>query len=652
VDNWQTYPIEFKGGLISNLSPLQQGIQAPGSARVLRNYEPSIEGGYRRIAGFTKFDTAMVPYYGGAVVQGSGQTGTTLVLAGVTLAPSVGASVFIGSDEYVIDVGGVSYNSTNQSLTLTLTTSLLSSPADGTAVSFSNNNTLCTGVAAWDGVAIVVRGNDVYKSNGTGHTKVNVPSYGVVLVNGVGQTGTSLVVDGLTATPQIGDTFTISGVEKTYIITSAVSVVSGGATLTIYPALNSSPSDNAALTFRSTKIPVGTKVRFAKYRIGTTEKIVGVNGVSFPFIYDNTIFKKLNSTADLEGVEHVAWFKNNLFFAKGDAVIFSAPFTDDDYNAASGGGVINVGGRITGLKVFREQLVIFTEQKIKRIVGSSIQDYVLQPITENLGCVSSDTIQEVGGDVMFLAADGLRLLSATDKIGDFSLGSVSQTIQKELTQLINEFTSFSSVVVRAKSQYRLFGFKNTVTQDATKGVIGTQLLEGGIGWAELRSIKAYAADSDYYTNKELVLFVNENGYIYELEKGNTFDGQNIKASFYTPYFPINDPRIRKTFYKLYTYLDPQGGFTANINLKLDFDTKDSVQPETLSVSNDTGEVGFYGSSLSIFGVSRFGGQLQTVFDTQVIGSGFSVSIQYESETDDPPYIFDAATIEYASHDRR
>jgi len=59
-DRWQTYPFEFKGGLISNLSPYQQGIQAPGSARVLVNYEPSVFGGYRRVEGYAKFDTAAV----------------------------------------------------------------------------------------------------------------------------------------------------------------------------------------------------------------------------------------------------------------------------------------------------------------------------------------------------------------------------------------------------------------------------------------------------------------------------------------------------------------------------------------------------------------------------------------------------------------
>ena len=59
-DRWQTFPVEFTGGLVTNISPLQQGTNAPGTATVLRNFEPSIEGGYRRIKGFAKYDTNAV----------------------------------------------------------------------------------------------------------------------------------------------------------------------------------------------------------------------------------------------------------------------------------------------------------------------------------------------------------------------------------------------------------------------------------------------------------------------------------------------------------------------------------------------------------------------------------------------------------------
>ena len=252
---------------------------------------------------------------------------------------------------------------------------------------------------------------------------------------------------------------------------------------------------------------------------------------------------------------------------------------------------------------------------------------------------------------MFLGPDGLRLLSATDRIGDFGLASVSKEIQKELTDLIGTSTSFASLTIKAKSQYRLFGFKTNTSVDSSKGILGTQLGDR-IEWAELRSIKAYVADSDYHVNTELVVFANNDGYVYQQEEGNTFDGRNIRASFYTPYLPISDPRIRKTFYKLYTYLDPQGSVEVVLNTKLDFDDKGSVQPEAITLSNATSNIGIYGNALATYGVATFGEKLIRVFECQTVGSGFSVSFQFESNSDDPPYSFDAITIEFASHDRR
>ena len=91
----QTYPIEFRGGLITNMSPLQQGINQPGAARILRNFEPSIEGGYRRILGYDKYDSNLIPPYGAPVVHGASQTGTTLIIANIRQTPEAGDTLTI-----------------------------------------------------------------------------------------------------------------------------------------------------------------------------------------------------------------------------------------------------------------------------------------------------------------------------------------------------------------------------------------------------------------------------------------------------------------------------------------------------------------------------------------------------------------------------
>ncbi|CAB4156408.1 hypothetical protein UFOVP662_59 [uncultured Caudovirales phage] len=658
ADAWQTYAFEFKGGLVSNLSPLQQGTQLPGSARLLKNFEPSTEGGYRRIQGFAKYVPAFVPAYGEPKVQGSGQTGTSLTLANIYTSPVVGDSFTVSgvAGTYTIAASGITFNSTNKTATLVLTTSLASSPSDKASVTFTTHQGIIKGVAAWQSNVLAFRNNDIYKSNLGSWVKINKPYYNDVLVNGAGQTGTTLAVDAIYDIPQAGDTFTIAGVEKVYTVLTDAVVVSGAATLSISPALASSPANNAAVTWLSANYINGLKLRTSKYRIGLVEKIIGVDGVNYPFIWDGTTFTMLNAgPTDVLGAEFVTFHKNQMFFSKGDKLTFTAPYTDSDFSAAAGSGTISVGNNITGIIVFREALIIFTERTISQLTGNTLADFSLQTITRNVGCIASDTIQEVSGDVIFLGPDGLRLLGATDRVGDFNIGVVSKPIQTETTDLITSSSSFSSVIIKHKSQYRLFGYNANISAASSIGILGTQTLGDSttsIAWGETIGIKAYVADSEYSNQVETIVFAHTDGYVYKMESGNSFDGSNITASFATPYVYMNDPFIRKTFYKLNLYLNPVGSVTVSSNLKLDFDDLGSVQPETINLSNVTGNVSFYGTSLTLYGTSVYGSKLQKQFKTQVIGSGFAVSLQFISNSQDPPCSFDAATIEYATHDRR
>lgn len=804
--NRETFPIQFSGGLITNMSPLQQGLQMPGSARILRNFEPSIEGGYKRILGYDKYDLDIIPPYGIPVVHGASQTGTSLALANIRQTPETGdkfklvhgtaningtstiatangptalvngavtadntiivdtvasgtiakgqavtgtgipsnvtvssvttgatgnftvvlssnvtvadnlalqftfktttfaidgitgtiqtgmeivgtgiprgttvqafssPNITIGSaadtlslvltddtalefkTEYTIGAS-VTFDDDDNRATVDVAPTLVASPANGDEVEFTSTTTkhLTIGCGVFLDSVIVARNESLIKTSGTGFSLVNVPVYGTVLVNGASQTGSSLIVDGLDSTPQLGDIFKIAGVDLIYTVTATPTVTSGGATIAINPALDSSPADNAAITFLSTSRENGGKTRFSRYNYTGTEKIAIVDGINVPALYNGSQFTALNDApTDVIGAEFVVNFKSHLVFGKSNILTFTAPFTDTDFTAANGSGTISVGSAITGLIVFRQQLIIFTESSIFQLTGNTLADFELQPVTTDIGCVDKDTIQEVGGDVMFLGPDGLRLLSATDRIGDFGLGVVSKTIQKEVTDFITANTSFTSVVIRNKSQYRILGYNNNIGQANAQGILGTQMAgQGGEGmsWADLRGIRAYVADSRFYQNSETIVFANDDGYLYQMEEGNSFDGSNIQTTFATPYMPINDPRIRKTFYKMFLYTDPQGSVSFDVSLKLDFDQKNSVQPTKIDFNNATGTVAFMGQAT--FGSSAvYSSKLKTLFETQIIGSAFVVSLQYTSDSVDPPFSLDAITLEYTTNTRR
>ena len=48
-----------------------------------------------------------------------------------------------------------------------------------------------------------------------------------------------------------------------------------------------------------------------------------------------------------------------------------------------------------------------------------------------------------------------------------------------------------------------------------------------MAWAETRGIRANVADSNYNQNVEVVLFSHDDGYLYQMESGNSFDGAQI-----------------------------------------------------------------------------------------------------------------------------
>ena len=606
ADAWQTYPLQFTGGLVSNLSPLQHGMQKPSSARILSNFEPSVQGGYRRIEGYSKFDDSIVPYYGEPMIfEEEASSSSSIVLANIDIAPTQGDTFKIAGDATTYTVGTVTTTdlATKKRVTIAVSPNIASTAATKAAVTFQTGSGDIEGLLSFEDTAIASRGNNIWKSAGaaSGWTRINVPSYGTITANGTNNSGAGTIsMAGLTAKPQAGDTFTIAGIDKVYTVTADATGTGTPQTISVNPNLAAAVSSSQVITFLSTSRVSMGRHRFTTYNYAGTETLIGVDGTNAPFKYDGSIFTALNEApSDIVGSSHVVNFKDHLMFAKGSILTYSALLQDEDFTAASGAGNINVGSTITGLIVFREQLIIFSERSIQRLVGSSEADWNRQPITMDIGCIHEDTIQEIGGDILFLGPDGIRSLSGTDKIGDFGLAVVSKEIQDEVTNFINRNQTFSSLVIREKSQYRIFGFNTSITASSAQGLLATQLQEG-LAWGELRGIRAKEASSNLNGGAELAIFGNTDGYIYKMESGNSFDSGNIIATFATPFIPITDPRVRKTLYKMHLYTDPQGSFNSDFQLKYDFNDPDIIQPPTITLSNES-----VASTQPIFGNVQF-----------------------------------------------
>tara|TARA_R100001480_G_scaffold43289_1_gene56279 strand:+ start:3191 stop:5194 length:2004 start_codon:yes stop_codon:yes gene_type:complete len=665
-DAWETFRIEFKGGLITNLSPLQQAINAPGSARILRNYEPSIDGGYKRIQGYEKFDSAIIAPYGNPVVNGASQSGTSLSLRAIHTTPAVGDTLTIAgvSGTYTIASGGVSYNASRDEVTLTLTSSLNSSPANGAVVTFVTVTTenYANGMTFFNNKAVVAMNADIVETAGSGYTKINKPNYGTPLIDGASQTGTTLVADAFDTFPQAGDVFTIAGIDKVYRVETTVSSYSDSGSkevnITIHPELASSPSDNAAITFISSDREGAVNTRFDIIDFTGTKTLVIVDGTNAPALYNGTTFTVLDSApSDVIGAKVVATHKNHIFYAKGRVLSFGSPLSTTDFQSGNGAGNIGLDNDIVAIKSFRDQLIVFTDSSIFRLNGDALATFNLQPITRDIGCIQTDSVQEIGGDVVFMAPDGLRLLSATERIGDFGLAPITKKIQGTFNDFVKLHTDFFSLVIRNKSQYRLFGWNDNFTRPNAQGILFTQFASPGeasvIDFAETRGIQVTACASVYSGTTEFVLFSGKEGFLHRMENDtSSFDGNNIATTFATPFYPINDPRIRKTIYKAQFYLDPEGRVNFDLNLKFDFDESGAVVMPAVTFTNASSNASqFYG--VAAYGTATYGAKLQKVFSAQTTGSGKTISAQFEADNNtDVPYALDALTLEYATHARR
>ena len=157
------------------------------------------------------------------------------------------------------------------------------------------------------------------------------------------------------------------------------------------------------------------------------------------------------------------------------------------------------------------------------------------------------------------------------------------------------------------------------------------------------------------------MFANEDGFIYEMEQTNGFDGSNIETVVETPFMPITDPEVRKTAYKLTLYTDPTGQMDLKFRLLFDFDSGgDSriIQPEEISIGSDTGGSGvfIYGNPTAVYGTAGssviYGSKLKRVYNENLIGSFHTVAMRITSDSTNPPFTLDSAVLQYRQNDRQ
>ena len=347
-----------------------------------------------------------------------------------------------------------------------------------------------------------------------------------------------------------------------------------------------------------------------------------------------------------------------------NTVYYSAPnFQNTD---VCNGGSFIVEDKVTGLKSFRGDVIIFCESSIHKVTAfGDVANQTVQPISKNIGCLDFQTIQEVGGDLVFLAPDGIRTLAGTEKIGDTELGSVSRQIQTlvrdNIVKKLNTLT-LASVVIKEKAQYRLFYTKKTGEDPSgSKGIIGTITNEGFV-WSETLGIQCTAIESvfDPDNGLETVYHGDKDGYIYAHEVGNDFYNAGVKkkifAAYKTPFLDFGDAGTRKTLNYLKISMRPEGNVQPTLRIRYDNSVAHIPQPDniimdTVPAPAEFGVAVFENASSGVAG-NIYGGTADPLVRQSVQGSGYTMNFRLFSDDNNAAYTINGIYADYYPSGRR
>ena len=442
----------------------------------------------------------------------------------------------------------------------------------------------------------------------------------------------------------------------------------GSATYGIYSPSGSGWTEyTTGLTLTSTGVD---RIRYITFNFNGTERMVLVDGVNNATIYDGTNWTKINPAATgadfanaggnqaLAKPKYVTLFYNHIFFS-GDSdfphlISHSAPFGEFDFTAASGAGQIVAGFKVNQIRPFRDSLFVFGVNNIKKIYVNGTT-FLLNDVANNIGCIAPDTVVEVNSDIFFLSQDGIRPITATERIGDVEMANVSKSIQELVRTRSSEssLAAINAVVVAGKSQMRFFFSDGSVDVSDSKGLIAG--LKGGAEgfiweWGEIWGIRSSCATSAYINSSEYVIHGDYDGKIYRQEQGSSFNGASIFSVYQTPYLDYGDPQIRKTLRSVSVFSRPEGPLELDVGINYDYGSTTVQNPKDYTM--DSGRsFATYGSVVYDDPDVTYGGIRTPLMISNIQGSGYSVQFTFVGNNTNSPYSIQGLLFEFSVNGR-
>ena len=597
----------------------------PGVVRRAANFECSITGGYTRIAGYERFDgrpnpsdanynlllcTFVATVSVGNTINGtlSGATGVVIYvdLASIVITRETGTflageMVLVSSTNVatITAVQGVSADGLTDATYRSLAAD--NYRADITSIPGSGS---VLGVSYYNGVVYAWRNNAggtaavLFKSSSSGWTAVTLGKE--LSFN----TGTALISDGNTVT---GTTSGATGVVARVVLqsgtiaagTAAGRLILSSSTGTFVSGENLTVSGGvkAKAGGTATQITLAPSGRYetvvANFGGGTANyKIYGADGVNRAFEFDGTTFVPIVTGMTVDTPNHIVFHKQHLFLSFGASLQFSGLGYPYQWSPLVGAGELAMNAQITNLLTLPGDqssgaLGVYTRSDTSVLYGTSSANFSLSTFNSGTGALAY-TAQNM--DQAYVLDDrGVISLGTSLNFGNFLPASLTMNLRPFIQQ--NRDTAIGSLVNRDKGQYRIF-FSSGNALYMT--VLNGKLL--GSMPVQFAHPVSCCVEGETPTGNTSQFFGSTNGFVYRLDAGTSFDGDNIPANINLVFNATGSSRLLKRYRKASVELTGDSYTEIQFGYDLGYRTSTIDQPQDETYENDL-RSGFWDSML-------------------------------------------------------
>lgn len=666
----QTQYVKFKGGLDLLTSVL--AIQA-GACLDAVNYVPGINSGYERIDGFERFDgrpspsdaiyyTALCTFSGtpavGNTVTGStsGATGVIAAINGTTLTLTKVVGTFVA--EAFTGGGGGTFTASpaiRGELTSLGDAQALNAAADiyRADIAAVPGAGPVLGVWMYNGVLYAFRNNVgqtaavMYRSSASGWQAITLNEEISFTA------GNDTIVDGATLT-QGGVTATILRVVQTTTATSPSRVgrlIISGRTGGNFA---SGAANGGALTLSGvqtqiTLAPSG-RYEFVNYNFSGAAnrfRMYGASGTHFAFEFDGTVFVPIRTgmTTVADTPTYITAHQNMLFLSYGASLQNSGVGTPYVWTVISGAAENALGENITGLLPQASGVLVpFTRNSTRQLSGTSTLDFRLNFIAPEQGAISR-TAQNIGVAVA-LDDRGVIQIDRIQEFGNFQSSTLSERVQPIIDALRTKV--IGSAVYRSRNQYRLYANDGTgvvVKLNRKKGEVEFTKFDYNSGrTSNLVNPTCMCAVEDA-TGKDVVFFGADNGFVYQADKGSSFDGEDIEAWLRMPFNNSQSPRMNKRYRMAVMEMTSRGYSLIRVQPEFSFGDDRIASHETVS-KEIVGGGGYYDADL--YDTFFYDARLAQTPSFKIKGTGINMALLFYSKSDyDLGHLLTGITIHFS-----